>query len=226
MALQDYLVDARVKEGRPSSQRSEFEVQFESEHVEKEGMLHPDFFDINIKSEAISKEIDLIKKRLDERKKFQIKHAIRMNRKLTKEQDHKKDLEEREKCESTQGGVTEDSASGQPKSSDRSREEDKKSNDSASDIYIESGDKFQDDTDPSKPSSSQSSKDQPRKPFAILSKEEIKDKLDKNIEEINAKMDSRMRLTKKLIYRNIDSEMMYSLSKALMANREKSPPLN
>ena len=75
-----------------------------------------------------------------------------------------------------------------------------------------------------KPSTSQSSKD--KKPVVILSQEEIKDRLDKNLEDINTRMDNRMKLTKQLIYRNIDREMMDSLSKALVANREKSPPFS
>lgn len=72
MALQDYLVDLRIKEGRPPSDRSDFELQPEDEAFEKEGMLHPDFFDINIKTDSLYKEIDFIRKRLDDRKKVRL----------------------------------------------------------------------------------------------------------------------------------------------------------
>lgn len=67
-ALKDYLMDIRQKEGREVSERSDFEVETDQEMDDKEGMPHSDFFDINIKSETIFKELEVIKKRLEDRK--------------------------------------------------------------------------------------------------------------------------------------------------------------
>ena len=67
-ALNDYLMEIRQKEGREISERSEFEIETDQETEDREGMPHSDFFDINIKSETIFKELDVIKKRLDDRK--------------------------------------------------------------------------------------------------------------------------------------------------------------
>lgn len=67
-ALNDYLMEIRQKEGREVSERSEFEIETDQETEDREGMPHSDFFDINIKSETIFKELEVIKKRLDDRK--------------------------------------------------------------------------------------------------------------------------------------------------------------
>ena len=89
-ALLDYLKDLRHKEGRPQSERTEFEIESDSENIDVEGLPHSDFFDINIKEENIYKELDFIKKRLEERKKIQIKQAMKLNKQLTKEQEVRK----------------------------------------------------------------------------------------------------------------------------------------
>lgn len=67
-ALQDYLMDWRQKEGRSIDERSEFELESDLENEEKEGLPHSDFFDINIKPEQIFRELEYIRKRLEERK--------------------------------------------------------------------------------------------------------------------------------------------------------------
>ena len=209
-----------------ASDRSEFDIQSDTDNNEKEGVLHPDFFDINVKSDSIRKEIEYIKKRLDERKKVQIKHAMRMNRRLTKEQERNKEMEEREKCESYQGDVIEEPAD---PSSATSREEEKVPNDDSSEIFVESGNKVQDDpqSDTQKISTNQSSKEQQqRKPVMILTQEEIKERLDNNIEEINSKIESRVNISKRLIYRDLDRKMMDMLSRALISKRVKSPPMS
>lgn len=67
-ALKEYLSDCRMKEGRSLSERSEFELDTDQQNDEKEGLPHPNFFDINIKMEAFSREIEFIKRRLEDRK--------------------------------------------------------------------------------------------------------------------------------------------------------------
>lgn len=89
-ALMDYLSDWRQKDGRDPSERTEFELESDQEIEDKEGLPNPDFFDINIKEEFIYKELDFIKKRLEERKKVQIKQAMKINKQLSKEQENRK----------------------------------------------------------------------------------------------------------------------------------------
>ena len=151
---------------------------------------------------------------------------MRMNRKLTKEQERNKELEEREKFESYQGDVIEEPAD---LNSATSREEEKIPNDDSSKIFVESGNKGQNDkqSDTQKMSTNQSSKEQQqRKPAIILTQEEIKEKLENNIEEINSKIESRVSISKRLIYRDLDRKLMVMLSKALVSKRVKSPPMS
>lgn len=61
------------------------------------------------------------------------------------------------------------------------------------------------------------------KPAVVLTPEEIKDKLEKHIEDIDSKMDVRLKLTKRMLIREMDAKLMNSLSKAVKMKREKSP---
>lgn len=67
-ALQEYIMDQRQKEGRPLSQRSTFEIDSDEEDNDSDWIAHSNFFDINIDADAITKEMELIKKRLEDRK--------------------------------------------------------------------------------------------------------------------------------------------------------------
>lgn len=112
-ALQDYLSDCRTKEGRPYDEKSDFEIEEDIEEAEKDGMPHPNFFDINIKHERIYKEFDYINKRIEERKKTRIKQAIRSHKRQVKEQENKlKDTKDKEKDEPFQGSIAGEKDSG------------------------------------------------------------------------------------------------------------------
>jgi hypothetical protein len=67
-ALQEYLMDQRQKEGRSLSQRSIFEIEYVDDELDSELITLSNFFDINIDADAITKEMELIKKRLEDRK--------------------------------------------------------------------------------------------------------------------------------------------------------------
>lgn len=111
-ALQDYLVDLRTKEGRPSDEKSDFDLDEDAEEAERDGMAHPNFFDINIKHERIYKEFDFINRRMEERKKAKIKHAVRVHKRQVREQENKmKETKEKEKTETFQGSMAGDSDS-------------------------------------------------------------------------------------------------------------------
>jgi hypothetical protein len=86
---------------------------------------------------------------------------------------------------------------------------------------IDSGTNVQDDgcRDPNK----STDKQKIIKPAVVLTPEEIKDKLDKHIEDIDSKMDVRLKITKRMLIREMDAKLMSSLSKAVKMKREKSP---
>ena len=63
-----------------------------------------------------------------------------------------------------------------------------------------------------------------KRPTVILSSEEIKDKLKSNIEDIGVKIDGRMKLSKKMLIRDLDIQLMESLTKAVITKREKASP--
>jgi hypothetical protein len=61
-------MDQRQKEGRSLSQRSIFEIEYVDDELDSELITLSNFFDINIDADAITKEMELIKKRLEDRK--------------------------------------------------------------------------------------------------------------------------------------------------------------
>lgn len=205
-ALQEYLMDQRKKEGRDQSVRSDFEIESDEDLSDREGVCHADFFDINIDVDSVYKELEFIKKRLEDRKKAQIKHANKINKQLTREQENKKkEIKEREKSDGLQGDVVEDTPSG----TNNSKEEDKEP-DSANATDTDS--KEQDD-------SKQTEQPQPKKSVVILSQNEIKEKLENHIDDIDSKMENRLKLSKRMILRDIDCKIMDSLTKALKMKR-------
>lgn len=175
------------------SERSEFDVETDQEAEEKEGIAHPDFFDINIKPERIFKELEFIKKRLEDRKKVQIRQAMKMNKQLTKEQENKKKEIEKRKEEDVQSDLPE---SAKPEEKDQETDKDDKPD------YDE------------KPKNDKQS-------IVILSPEEIKDKLENHIEDIGSRMQNRIKLSKRMLIRDMDADIMSSLTKALKSKREK-----
>ena len=175
-ALQDYLVDLRSKDKRPLDERSDFDIEEDQEEIEKEGLPHPDFFDINIKHEILYKEFGYISKRLEERKKAKVKHAMRVHKKQVKEQENRqKENNEREKSESFQGDVIEDNSGEKSEIEDEKIEEKEEEKQSQVDDkpLVDSGsaEKNQDD-------SGKAGEKQPAiKSNVVLSSEEMKQKI-------------------------------------------------
>ena len=125
-------------------------------------------------------------------------------------------MQESGKVESLQGDVIEET-SNKP-ASDSAKDEIKDIN-IVFQALIDSGTNEQDDG--CKDLSKSSDKQNIKKPAVILTPEEIKDKLEKHIEDIDSKMDLRLKLTKRMLIREMDTKVMNLLSKAVKMKREK-----
>lgn len=148
--------------------------------------------------------------------KVQIKHALKVNKQLSKEQEgKKKELKDQDKSNPLQGDVIEDDSF--KMTVDGVDKEEAKEGEIIDDTQIDSGDKMQDDSTKNQRLQS------PKKPLVILSPEEIKDKLENHIGEIGARIESRVKLSKKMILRYLDQDMMNALTKAVKMRREKEP---
>lgn len=140
-----------------------------------------------------------------------------MNKQLSKEQEkNKKELKEIEKAESLQGDVIEDDLN---KTIENMSKEESKQEDSSLILQVDSGDKVQDDS-----GKNEESKQPVKKPIVILTPEEIKDKLENHIDDIGNKIETRMKLSKRLLLRSIDKTWMDSLAKAIKTLRQKEQP--
>lgn len=110
----------------------------------------------------------------------------------------------------TQGDLIEDAASG---TGEIDSKEKWKDSDEFINAQSDSGAKDQDD------SSKQGDKSLPKKPIVILSQEEIKEKLENHIEDIESRIENRLKISKRMILRELDAKIMGSLVKTIKQQR-------
>jgi hypothetical protein len=110
--------------------------------------------------------------------------------------------------ECTQGDVIEDAVTGEIDS-----KEEYEANDVVINAQSDSGAKDQND------SNKQGDKSPTKKPIVILSQEEIKEKLENHIEDIESRIENRLKISKRMILRELDSKIMDSLTKAIKQYR-------
>lgn len=127
-------------------------------------------------------------------------------------------MKDKEKTDPLQGDVIEDDNF--KATIDAIDKEETKENELVDDTQVDSGDKMQDDSTKNQRVQS------PKKPVVILSPEEIKDKLENHIGEIGARIEGRVKLSKRMLLRYLDQDMMSSLTKAVKMRREKEPNSN